>query len=96
MATPGQVINASSLFSASDADGDGLLYLLWDDTASPTSGHFEINGVVQAADTTFAVNATQLAQTTFAAGTTGTDDAFCQGDLGDIGRSRIPIAGFDL
>ncbi|MEA2971216.1 MAG: hypothetical protein QOE78_4477, partial [Alphaproteobacteria bacterium] len=64
-ASRGQVINASSLFSASDADADSLLYFFYDNSAAPTSGHFTVNGVVQAAGTTFAVTAAQLAQTTF-------------------------------
>ncbi len=76
MATIGQVFNASSLFSANDADGDSLLYFFYDSSPAPTSGHFEINGVVQAANTTFAVTAAQLAQTTFVAGTTAGDDLF--------------------
>jgi Ca2+-binding RTX toxin-like protein len=75
-ATSGQVFNASSLFSANDADGDSLLYFFYDNSPAPTSGHFEINGVTQAANTTFAVTAAQLAQTTFIAGTTAGDDLF--------------------
>jgi hypothetical protein len=75
-ATRGQVINASSLFSASDADGDNLLYFFYDNTLDPASGHFTINGMVQAAGTTFAVTAAQLAQTTFTAGTATSDDLF--------------------
>jgi hypothetical protein len=74
-ANSGQVLNASSLFSANDADGDSLLYFFYDNSAAPTSGHFEVNGQVQAAGTTFAVTQAQLAQTTFVAGTTG-DDLF--------------------
>ena len=70
-AARGQVFNASDLFSASDADGDSLLYFFYDNSAVPASGHFEVNGVVQAAGTTFAVTAAQLAQTTFTAGTYG-------------------------
>ena len=66
----GHVLNASSLFTANDADGDSLLYFFYDNSAAPTSGHFEVNGVVQAAGTTFAVTQAQLAQTTFHAGTT--------------------------
>ena len=54
---------------------DSLLYFFYDNSAAPTSGHFEVNGVVQAAGTTFAVTQAQLAQTTFHAGTTG-DDLF--------------------
>ena len=70
------MIDACSLFSASDADGDTLLYFFYDNTAASTSGHFEVNGVVQAANTTFAVSKAQLAQTTFTAGTTTSDDLF--------------------
>ena len=75
-ATKGQTISASSLFQASDADGDGLTYFFYDNSADPTSGHFTVNGVVQAAGTTFAVSAAQLAQTTFTVGTAGTEDLF--------------------
>jgi hypothetical protein len=73
--TSGQVLSASSLFTAHDADGDTLLYFFYDNSAAPTSGHFDVNGVVQAAGTTFAVTPAQLATTTFVAGTTG-DDLF--------------------
>ena len=75
-ATRGQVINASSLFSASDADGDHLLYFFYDNSADPASGHFTVGGAVQAAGTTFAVTEAQLAQTTFTAGTSSSDDLF--------------------
>jgi endoglucanase len=75
-ATGGQVINASSLFSASDADGDHLLYFFYDNSADPASGHFTVDGAVQAAGTTFAVSEAQLAQTTFTAGTSSSDDLF--------------------
>ena len=67
-AARGQVFNASDLFSASDGDGDTLLYFFWDNNPDPASGYFTVNGVVQAAHTTFAVTAAQLAQTTFTAG----------------------------
>ena len=73
--TNGQVLNASSLFTANDADGDSLMYFFYDNSTAATSGHFEINGVTQAAGTTFAVSQAQLANTTFIAGTTG-DDLF--------------------
>jgi hypothetical protein len=73
-AARGQVVNASSLFSANDVDGDNLLYFFYDNSADPASGHFTVNGVVQAAGTTFAVTAAQLAQTTFTAGTASSDD----------------------
>ena len=79
MASSGQVLNASSLFTANDADGDSLMYFFYDNSAAATSGHFTVNGAVQAAGTTFAVSAVQLAQTTFTtftAGTAGGDDIF--------------------
>jgi hypothetical protein len=59
----------------SSEPGAGQLYFFYDNSAAPTSGHFDVNGVVQAAGTTFAVTAAQLAQTHFVAGTTG-DDLF--------------------
>ena len=70
----GQVIAASSLFTALDADNDTLLYGLRDNSADPNSGYFTVNGVVQAAGQTFVLTAAQLAQTTFTAGTTASDD----------------------
>ena len=75
-ATRGQVFNASSLFSASDADGDGLQYFFYDNSSDPTSGHFTVNGVAQAPNATFAVSAAQLAQTTFTAGSRLSDDLY--------------------
>ena len=76
LAARGQVFNASDLFSASDGDGDALLYFFYDNSADPASGYFTVNGVVQAANTTFAVTAAQLAQTTFTAGVRLPDDLF--------------------
>ncbi len=73
-AARGQVISAASLFSAIDADNDILMYFLHDQSPDPASGHFTVDGVVQAADTTFAVTAAQLAQTTFTAGSRLSDD----------------------
>ena len=67
-ASPGRVISASSLFSASDADGNTLTYFFYDNTADAGSGHFTVNGTVMPANTTFAVSQAQLAQTTFTVG----------------------------
>jgi len=62
----------SSLFSVSDNDGDAITkYQLWDSTGDPNSGHFEINGVAQAAGTIINITAAQLGQTTFVTGTVG-------------------------
>ena len=70
-ATAGQVLQASSLFSASDADGDALTYYLFDSATDPLSGYFAVNGKLMPNGTVFAVNAAQLAQTTFVAGHAG-------------------------
>ncbi|HKQ43806.1 MAG TPA: hypothetical protein VJS47_00275, partial [Rhizomicrobium sp.] len=60
----------SSLFSAIDYDGDAMTqYQLWDSTPDPSSGHFEINGVTQAARTVITISASQLPLTTFVTGT---------------------------
>ena len=75
-AAKGQVVSASSLFLASDADNDALTYFFYDNTADAGSGHFTVNGTVEPANTTFAVSAAQLAQTTFTAGSTASDDLF--------------------
>jgi Ca2+-binding RTX toxin-like protein len=69
-----QTTALSGLFSVTDADGDAMTrYQLWDSTRDPNSGHFEINGVAQAAGTIIDVSAAQLAQTTFVAGTVNDD-----------------------
>jgi hypothetical protein len=60
----------SSLFTASDPDGDAITqYRFWDGTADPNSGHVVVNGVAQGKDTYIPITASQLAQTTFQAGT---------------------------
>jgi hypothetical protein len=65
-----QTLSLSSLFTVSDADGDSMTrYQLWDATRDSSSGHFEINGVAQAAGTIITVTAAQLGQTTFVTGT---------------------------
>ena len=64
----------SELFTATDADNDTLLYGLRDNNADPNSGHFTVNGVVQAANQTIVLTAAQLAQTTFTAGSMTSDN----------------------
>ncbi len=73
-ANPGQTLQASSLFSATDADNDALTYYFEDDSAAANSGHFVVNGTVVPAGTSFGVSAAQLAQTVFVAGAAGTSD----------------------
>jgi hypothetical protein len=71
-ATAGQTLQMSSLFTATDADDDTLAYVFYD--ATPGGGHFEVNGVTQAAGQIFGVNAAQLAQTTFVPAANASDD----------------------
>jgi hypothetical protein len=71
-ASAGQVIAASSLFTATDADNDPLTYFLYDGTAN--GGHWVVNGVAVADQTVIALSAAQLAQTTFVAGAAGSHD----------------------
>jgi len=67
-----QTFALSSLFSVSDADGDTMTrYQLWDAGRDPTSGHFVVNGVAQAAGTIIDISAAQLAQTSFVTGAIG-------------------------
>ncbi len=73
-ATAGQTFAASSLFSASDLDGDTLRYYLYDGSPAADSGHFVVNGTVVPANTVYTVTAAQLAQTSFVAGAAGTSD----------------------
>nr|WP_283815760.1 hypothetical protein [Bradyrhizobium lablabi] len=73
-ANPGQVIAASSLFGASDSDGDSLTYYIYDANSSASSGHFAYNGVALPSQTVVGLTAAQLALTTFVAGAAGTSD----------------------
>jgi hypothetical protein len=73
-ADAGQTLQASSLFSATDADHDAFSYYLYDNSPAADSGHFSVNGTVIAANTPVAVSAAQLAQTTFTAGAWGASD----------------------
>ncbi len=68
-ARPGEVLPASGLFSASDADGDPLNFEVWDDTADAASGQWRLDGVAQPARTVVGVAAAGLSRLTFQAGT---------------------------
>ena len=74
-ASSGQVFNASSLFTANDADGDSLLYFFYDNSAAATSGHFEVNGVGAGGRYDLCGDAGATGADDFVAGTTG-DDLF--------------------
>ena len=70
----GASIAASSLFWASDPDGDALTQYAFDfKTVNANSGHFVVNGVMQA-PSLIHLTAAQLAQTTYQAGTGTSDD----------------------
>ncbi|MGN1285088.1 MAG: hypothetical protein ACI4XG_00615, partial [Bradyrhizobium sp.] len=61
---------ASSLFSATDADGNTITqYAFWD---TGGNGHWVVNGVAQAANTEIDVSAANLSQVSYAFGPTGT------------------------
>jgi hypothetical protein len=92
-ANPGQVLQASSLFSASDADGDALTFYFEDDTAAANSGYFMLNGTPQAQGAGFGVNAAQLATVTFVTGSAD-DDVSMQ--LADDKGAVSAAVGFHL
>jgi hypothetical protein len=71
-ATAGQSLSPASLFQVGDNDSDTMTrYQLWDSTHDPSSGHFVVNNMAQAAGTVIDITAAQLAQTSFLAGTVG-------------------------
>jgi probable HAF family extracellular repeat protein len=62
----GSTVAASSLFTASDPDGDSIIqYDFWD---SNGNGHFSVNGTPQGSNQDIYVTAAQLSQTTYQAG----------------------------
>src|SRR5205823_9132526 len=66
-ASPGQVFAASSLFIASDPDGDAIAqYDFWDTGGG--GGQFLVDGVTQPTNSDVYVAAEQLAQTTYQSG----------------------------
>src|SRR5439155_10475536 len=61
-----QSVAASTLFTATDPNGDAITtYALKDVTGN---GHFVVNGVVQATNVEIDLTAAQLAQTTYQSG----------------------------
>ena len=69
-----QPIQVSTLFSASDAENDTLIYAFYDGTVG--GGHFVVNGVVEPEGNGqyFAVSAAQLSQVTFVPAQGSSDD----------------------
>jgi len=83
LASTGQSLQASSLFTATDADNDALTYRIYDGTWSSNSGHFVVNGTVVPAGWIYTVTAAQWAQTTFVAGTVA-DEVYAQANDGKV------------
>jgi Ca2+-binding RTX toxin-like protein len=72
--TQGQSLWLPDLFAVDDADSDGWPQLqLWDSTRDPNSGHWLVNGVVQAAGTVIDINNTTFQQTYFVTGSVNDD-----------------------
>jgi uncharacterized protein YjdB len=92
-ATAGQTLQMSSLFTATDNDHDTLTYAFYDATAG--GGHFEVNGVAQAANQIFAVTAADLANTTFVPDVNAADDLLVGASDGDTfsGWSNLHVDG---
>ena len=90
----GQTLHMSDLISATDPDGDALSYSLYDST--PGGGHFEVNGVEQAADQIVSVTAAQLAQTTFVSHVGDSDDLVVRASDGSLfsawGHIHVEVA----
>ena len=69
--TSGQSVAANSLLAVNDVDGDQItMFRLYDQSPEATSGHFTVNGAVQAPMHNIDLTPAQLAQTSFVAGTT--------------------------
>ena len=73
-AAAGQSLPITSLFSATDLDGDSLVYLINASTTTAGHGHFVVAGAVVPQATPYWVTQAQLAQTTFVAGSAGVTD----------------------
>ena len=93
-ANANQSLQVSSLFSATDVDGDTLLYFFHDGTPAADSGRFVLNGTPYAQGAGFyVVGAAQLAQLTFLTGSAG-DDLSMQ--LADVHDALASAAGFHI
>lgn len=94
----GLSVNASSLFTVTDAENDTITsYMLWD--SSQDGGYFTVNGVRQAAQQVITVTASQFANTTqWVAGSSASTDiawarAFDRTDWSDWDAATITVAG---
>ena len=92
-ATGGQSLQVSSLFSATDAEGDALTFFFEDETVAANSGHFVLNGTAIAQGAGFNVSAAQLANLSFVAG--NIDDNLAM-QLADNRGALSAAAGFQV
>src|SRR5258707_6072057 len=84
----GQSVAASSLFTASDPDGDTITkYEFYDATGN---GHFALGGVAQGAATVIDVTAAQLASTTYQSGS-GSDQLYVRANDGTLWSTWQPF-----
>jgi VCBS repeat-containing protein len=85
-------VPASSLFTASDLDGDAITrYAIFDATLG--GGHFQVGNAVEPSGSAgFYITAAQLAQTTFIPGPGGTSDHIYVGAF--AGSLESPISSF--
>jgi Ca2+-binding RTX toxin-like protein len=77
-----EALPASMFFGVSDTDGDAMAsYEFWDDVNG--GGHFEVNGVQQAAAQSIAISAADLANTTYVGGANpGTEQVWARANDG--------------
>jgi len=74
-ATPGQVINLSSLVTIADSGNVGYQKLeLWDSDGTAATGQFVVNGAAQTGNHEIDVTPANVANTVFDEGTTGNTD----------------------
>ncbi len=86
----GESAAASSLFTASDADGDPVVkYEFWDDVNG--GGHFAKGGIEQAASASIAVTAAELSEVSYVAGSqTGSERVWVRASDGVAWGSWTP------
>jgi hypothetical protein len=78
----GQTFQISDLVSATDQDGDPIVYSFVDSTFG--SGYFLVNGTEQPVNTIFNVTAAELAQITFVPAVGGSDDLMVRASDGQV------------
>jgi hypothetical protein len=81
----GAAVAASTLFSVTDPDGDGITkYEFWDSGTASSSGYFAIDGQRQSANAAIPVTAANLSHVTYVAGTSaGPETVWVRANDGD-------------